>query len=64
MNPKSREEFQRLEPGADSHAACPRFFSIGDGKTRAHLGHRVNVKEATRKANEGLTGSGHDDELS
>jgi N-acetylmuramoyl-L-alanine amidase len=24
---------------------------------------RLNVKEATRKANEGLTGSGHDDEL-
>jgi hypothetical protein len=24
----------------------------------------VNVKEALRKANEGLTGAGHDDELS
>jgi predicted transcriptional regulator len=35
-------------------------------KRLAEVRHRtpLNVKEATRKANEGLTGSGHDDELS
>jgi hypothetical protein len=38
--------------------------ALDDPESRPWLSDTFNVKEALRKANEGLTGAGHDDELS
>jgi hypothetical protein len=47
----------------ETRALGPGFLTVRQKERPRACRATFNVKEATRKANEGLTGSGHDDEL-